>query len=120
MKSETKKTIEQFINDSLFFKRVVIFTKKDCFTFPESVPLQTDYFNRISRQIFESEEQSAQYAAITREAYLFFIKEQDTIFVCECSNNASLSQVKMEFSMFVEDIKKQIKNKKFFKSIFDW
>ncbi|MFH2093637.1 MAG: hypothetical protein ABIJ31_14860 [Pseudomonadota bacterium] len=120
MKLEIKKLIEAFIRDNNFMRHVIIHNKEDNFCFPESMRIETKYFDALFRNILKVYKTDAQFAVITNDNYLFVIKENDSIYLCECGRDASLSQIKMEFCTLVEDVKKQWKTKPFFKSIFDW
>lgn len=118
MKLETKKLIESFIEDNTYVKRVVIHDPEGSFFFPETELIDNGYFEFLIQNLLLPEEPDAQFAAMTGTSYLFVIREKNNLFICDCDTGASLSQIKMEFSMFVEDVKKQGKYKRFFKSIF--
>lgn len=120
MKLETRKFIEGFISDNSFVERVIIYNKDKSFYFPESLPVESQYFETLFENIAGDQHGETHYAVITRNKSLVIIKEEKNIYICECVRDVSMSRLKMVFGTFVEDIKKQVKGKRFFKSIFDW
>jgi hypothetical protein len=119
MKSETKlDTARKFMEENHFVKSMVIHAKNKTTFYPNVDTEKRRYFEAI----IEKQKKSAPESYLllyTREEYIYVYKKDKSIYICECNNNISVSQVKMEFNTFIEDSQKQGKFPKFLSSFFD-
>lgn len=119
MKSETKQDpVRRFMEDNRFVKSVIIHAKNKTTFYPNVDTEKKRYFETV----IEKQKKSASDSYLllyTRAEYIYTYKKDKSIYICECNNNISVSQVKMEFNTFIEDSQKQGKFPKFLSSFFD-
>lgn len=119
MKSETKQDPAfKFIDENRFVKSVVIHNKNKTSFYPNIEAEKKRYFEEIIDRHKKSASDSHLFM-YTQKEYIYVYKKEKAIFICECNNDISVSQVKMEFNTFIEDSQKQGKFPKFLSSFFD-
>ncbi|THB80477.1 MAG: hypothetical protein D3926_06930 [Desulfobacteraceae bacterium] len=119
MKSDTKKDPGQvFVEENHFVKHVVIHAKSRTAFFPDPEPDRKQFFEQVVEEQ-KNAGQSTQLFWISPTSYVYICKKAKSIYICECTNDVSISQVKMEFDAFIEDSQKQGKFPKFITSLFD-
>ncbi len=120
MKSETNKQdpVLNFIEGNRFVKSVAIHSKNKTTFYPNVDTEKKQYFEEIIEK--QKKNASDSYLLLyARKEYIYVYKKEKAIYICECSNNISVSQVKMEFNTFIDDSQKRGKFPKFFSSFFD-
>ena len=119
MKSKTNRSPAfNFVEANHFIKSVIIHNNNKTTYFPNIKKEKKLYFDKIIAQHKKSAPGS-HLLLYTQEEYIYLYKNRETIYICECTNNISVSRVKMEFDIFIEDSNKQGKFPKFLTSFFD-
>ncbi len=119
MKSKTNRSpVHKFIEANSFIKSVIIHNNNKTTYFPDIKEEKKHYFNRIIAQHKKSAPGS-HLLLYTQQEYIYLYKKNQIIYICECTNGISVSQVKMEFNIFIEDLNEQGRFPKFFTSFFD-
>ena len=77
------------------------------------------FFEQLIKDIKKNFTIDHHYFIFTLNEYIYARMKNKAIYICECSNNVSVSQTKIEFNTFIEDMQKQSKFPKFLTSIFD-
>ncbi len=101
-----------------FVKSIIIHNNNKTAYFPDIKKEKKLFFNRIITQHKKSVPDS-HLLLYTQKEYIYLYKKNQTIYICECTSDISVSQVKMEFNIFIEDSNKQGKFPKFLISFFD-
>ncbi len=108
----------KFIGENHFVKSVIIHNNNKTVYFPDIKKEKRRYFDKIIVRLKENDPGS-HLLLYTHSEYIYLYKKNQTIYICECSNDISVSQVKMEFNTFIEDTDMQSKFPKFLLSFFD-
>ncbi|MBF0203054.1 MAG: hypothetical protein HQK67_01810 [Desulfamplus sp.] len=126
MKSETKNDPNLFVENHNHVISLVINIKNKTYFFPDMRKQEKGYYrelyyNDLVTKIKEQYPSDIETIALKEDnSIIHMIKKSHYIFICECSDKVSVSQIKMEFNEFADEFQKQGKYKKFFSSIFDW
>lgn len=119
MKSKTNRSPAlKFIEANHFIKSIIIHNNNKTVYFPDIKKEKKRYFDRIIAQQKKSVPGS-HLLLYTQKEYIYLYKKKEKIYICECTNDISVSQIKMEFDIFIEDSSKQGKFPKFITSFFD-
>jgi len=89
-----------------FVKSVIIHNNNKTSCFPNIENGKKHYFDAMIAHHKKSTSGSHLLLS-TQKEFIYLYKKQETIYICECSNDISVSQMKMEFNTFIEDLNKQ-------------
>lgn len=90
------------------------------------------YYNDLVSKINEQYPSAIQMIIVKEDGATIYIVKKEwkhsywkhssshAIFICEASDEVSVSQIKMEFNSFIDGFEKAVKGRKLFSSIFDW
>jgi len=119
MKLKTNRSpVFKFMEANPFVKSVIIHNHNKTVYFPDIKEEKKHYFNKIITQ-HKKNAPGSHLLLSTRQEYIYLYKRKQVIYICECTNTISVSQVKMEFNIFIEDLNKQGRFPKFLTSFFD-
>ena len=119
MKSDNKKNpVQGFVDENRFVKHVVVHNKGKTVFFPNPESDKKQYFEEIINEQ-RNGSSTGQLFFSTHNGYVYIYRKDKSIYICECTNDVSVSQVKMEFDAFIEESQKQGRFPKFITSLFD-
>lgn len=96
----------KFIEANHFVKSVIIHNNNKTSYFPNIENGKKHYFDTIIAD-YKKSTQGSNMLLCTQKEFIYLYKKNETIYICECSNDISVSQVKMEFNTHIEDLNKQ-------------
>ncbi|MFO7752982.1 MAG: hypothetical protein R6V41_07675 [Desulfobacteraceae bacterium] len=119
MKSEFKKDPATFVQENDFAKSVIIHAKNRTTGYPDLDMEKKDFFEKAIEQIKNEYGSEAKLLFFSDANCVYMLKRDKTVFILECHKGFSVSQIKMEFNTFIDDLEKPGKFPKFFSSFFD-
>lgn len=119
MKSESKKNPETFVRENEFANCVIVHSKNRTTGYPDLDPDKKEFFEKAVETMKNSHGSDARLLFFSDKNCVYMLKKNKTIYICECARGYSVSQIKMEFDTFIEDLENQGKFPKFFSSFFD-
>ncbi|MEN8210421.1 MAG: hypothetical protein ABFR31_01775 [Thermodesulfobacteriota bacterium] len=120
MKSNNSRSpVFKFMQANLFVKSVIIHENNKTSYFPNVENGKKYYFDTIIAHYKKKSTPGSHMLLCTQKEFIYFYQKKETIYICECSNNISISRVKMEFNTFIEDSNKQGKFPMFITSFFN-
>jgi len=119
MKSGNNRTPAfKFMQANHFVKSVIIHKNNKTTCFPNIENGKKHYFESIIAH-YKKHTPGSHMLLCTQKEFIYLYKKDETIYICECSNDISVSQVKMEFNTFIEDSNQQGKFPLFLTSFFN-
>lgn len=120
MKSDSKKDpVQGFVEENRFVKLVIVHNKGKTIFFPTPDSEKRQYFEEIIAEQKKDLSSGGQLFFSTHDGCVYISRKDKSIYICECANDVSVSQVKMEFDAFIEESQKQGRFPKFITSFFD-
>ncbi len=119
MKSESKKNPADFVQENEFAGCVIIHSKNRTTGYPDLDPEKEKFFEKAVETVKNRPGPETSLLFFSETSCVYMLKKDKTIYICECKKGYSVSQIKMEFNTFIEDLEKQGKFPKFFSSFFD-
>jgi len=119
MKSDNSRSPAfKFMQENHFVKSIIIHQSDKTSYFPYIENSKRLYFDNIIAH-YKDSNSGSHMLLYTQKELIYLYKKTKAIYICECSNNISVSQVKMEFNNFINDLDKQGKVPLFFSSFFN-
>jgi len=108
----------KFVETNHFVKSVIIYNNDKTAYFPTIENGKKLYFDKIIT-LYKKRAPGSHLLLCTPKEFIYLFKRKEAIYICECTNDISVSQVKMEFDTFIEDSNKQGKFPKILTALFN-